>query len=242
MTAAPLHIASEEGLADAAQEWKERFADLPSPHIGVLIGGGSGQYRLSPATAKRLGTDVAELVDRTGGSLLATTSRRTGRAATAAFGAEVGERGVVHRWEATAQGNPYLALLALADAFVVTGDSESMLAEALATGRPGAIYPLPIRASFRLFRWPRDWIAARAGGGGMSRRGVPHPQQGLTYLAARLIDRGFVRPTRDLDRLHDDLIEKRMAHRFGENAPRAEIRAQSDSARVAMRVRRIMGV
>jgi len=239
-TLAPLHPAGEEP-SEALPQWKERFGNLPSPRIAVLIGGASGQYRLDAATASRLGNEVARHIRRTGGSLLATTSRRTGPAATAAFRAAVGNGGFIHAWNGDPADNPYSALLAFADEFVVTGDSESMLAEALATDRPVAIFSLPHRNSFRVLRVVRDWVTARARGGGESRRGVARPQQGLAYLAARLIDRGFVRPTRDLDRLHDDLIDRGLAHRVGDRPAPAEAMRETDATCVAERVRRIMG-
>ena len=46
--------------------------------------------------------------------------------------------------------NPYLGILALAERLVVTGDSVSMISEALATGHPVEVLDLRIRA-FRPF-------------------------------------------------------------------------------------------
>ncbi len=48
-------------------------------------------------------------------------------------------------WGPQAGDNPYLALLGLADRFVVTGDSISMMVEVARLGRPLAIFPLPVR-------------------------------------------------------------------------------------------------
>jgi uncharacterized protein len=45
-------------------------------------------------------------------------------------------------WDMTGD-NPYYAYLAVADAFLVTGDSVSMISEAAATGRPVHILDLP---------------------------------------------------------------------------------------------------
>jgi len=70
------------------------------------------------------------------GSVLATTSRRTGDAASEALAARLS--GVPHRlfrWGDT-EPNPYRGFLAWADAVVATGDSVSMLSEALATTGP----------------------------------------------------------------------------------------------------------
>ena len=40
------------------------------------------------------------------------------------------------------------------------------------------------------------------------------PQQGPEYLCARLIERGIVRPPRDLAALHQDLIRRGVAQPF----------------------------
>ena len=48
---------------------------------------------------------------------------------------------LLYRWSAeTSADNPYLALLAHADRFVVTGDSVSMMVEVASLGRPLAIF------------------------------------------------------------------------------------------------------
>ena len=57
----------------------------------------------------------------------------------------------------TRSDNPYLGLLGLADRFVVTGDSISMLVEVASLGRPLAIFALPVG------RRPLEPCARRAG-------------------------------------------------------------------------------
>jgi hypothetical protein len=87
---------------------------------------------MDPATAATIAAAAAGFA----GSVLATGSRRTGAAAEQAVVAAlapVPHR--VHRWGA-AGPNPYAGMLAWADAVVVTGDSVSMLSEALATAAP----------------------------------------------------------------------------------------------------------
>jgi mitochondrial fission protein ELM1 len=67
---------------------------------------------------------------------MATTSRRTGLAAADAVAESLaGTPHHLHRWGA-AGPNPFLAMLALAGRVVVTGDSISMLSEALMTAAP----------------------------------------------------------------------------------------------------------
>jgi mitochondrial fission protein ELM1 len=253
-TCAPLHPVTPARLADAREHWRARFAALPSPRIVVLVGGSSGQYRIDAAQAARLGADAARAARALGGSLLATTSRRTARNAVAAFCAALGPEAFV--WRAGDAGeNPYLGLLAWADRIVVTADSESMLAEAASTGTPIWIYPLAERASFRVLRWPRDLVTERALARPSGPRGTPRPQRGLERLCGRLVEQGLVRPARDLRRLHEELARRGLAEPFpaawagssgtpgGGTVPTAGAREPlRDAELVAARVRDALGI
>jgi len=241
-TSATLHAVSRSRLSQAAASWKQRLEAAPAPRIALLVGGTSGQYQLGPAVARRLAQDVMRFARDAGGSVFATTSRRLSPAAGDALCEALADAALVHRWKPDDADNPYLGFLALADAIVITGDSESMLAEVTALGRPVYVYPLPERPSFRLLRVLREPFVARAKALPSNRRGTPRPQQGLEYFCARLIERGFVRPTRDLDRLHQELYRRGVAKPFG--APLATLTGapSSDLAVVAARVRTLMGV
>jgi mitochondrial fission protein ELM1 len=119
-------------LAEARGEWAAELAGLPSPRVALLVGGKVRAEGMDPAVAAGIGAQVAGFA----GSVMATTSRRTGAAATdglAAALATVPHR--LFRW-GDSHKNPYLGFLAWADAVVVTGDSVSMVSEALATSGP----------------------------------------------------------------------------------------------------------
>jgi len=131
----PLHRAPSSGFEAAAAAWRARWAALPAPRIAVLVGGDSGRFVLTPEKGARLGRLVDELARRSGGSLLVTDSPRTPAAACDALESALTRPHLCHRWS-PGSDNPYQAMLALADAFVVTGESMSMLAEAADTGRP----------------------------------------------------------------------------------------------------------
>ncbi|WP_338663362.1 mitochondrial fission ELM1 family protein [Pararoseomonas sp. SCSIO 73927] len=115
-----------------AGESRPDLAALLRPRVAVLLGGAVRGEGMDPAEA-------VAIIDRVlphAGSVLATTSRRTGPAAADAVAARLfGVPGLLHRWGGEGP-NPYAAFLALADAVVVTGDSVSMLSEALATSAP----------------------------------------------------------------------------------------------------------
>ena len=130
------HRVSPLLLAQAQLAWDERLAHMPHPRVALLVGGTVRGQSMPPVLAHSLARKVARLVALRGGSVLATTSRRTGAEATQALAA--GLSPVLHllyRWGEPGE-NPYLGFLATADAIVVTADSVSMISEACATGAP----------------------------------------------------------------------------------------------------------
>jgi mitochondrial fission protein ELM1 len=240
-TCAPLHSLTAARLAEAGERWRDRFASLPSPRIAVLIGGSSGQYRIDAAQAARLAEQVSRMARERGGSILVTTSRRSGRAVTDAFCSEIGPEAFVYRPGDPGE-NPYLGLLAWADEIVATGDSESMLAEAASTGKPIWIYPLAVRTSFRWLRWPRDWVLSRALARPSGPRGTPRPQRGLERWCARWIERGWIRPARDLDLLHAELARRDLALPFGSPATPSSRQPLRDLEEAVSRVIAMLGL
>ena len=128
-----------------AEAWRDRFSSLSAPRIAVLVGGATQRRGFAPALAAELGRLASRLAESCHGSLLITTSRRTGGTATDALAQAVTVPRYIHRWGTGggAQDNPYFALLASADAIVVTGESMSMCSEACATGKPVYIYAPP---------------------------------------------------------------------------------------------------
>ncbi len=127
------HRLSPQVLAAARAEWMERLAHLPRPRIALLVGGRPRGGSMPPWHAQTLAREVARMALREGGSVLATTSRRTGPDATEALAAGLGPcLHLLYRWGEPGP-NPYLGYLALADAIVVTSDSVAMLSEACAT-------------------------------------------------------------------------------------------------------------
>jgi len=125
------HRISPARLSTARAAFPE-FATLPGPRVALLVGGTVHGAPLPPGFAATLGVKAASF----GGSILATTSRRTGDAATAALAqALVPHPHRLYRF-GDAGPNPYPAMLAWADAVIVTGDSVSMVSEALATAAP----------------------------------------------------------------------------------------------------------
>jgi len=135
----PLHRMSGDGLAAAGARLEPELAALPRPWIALLVGGDSGRFVMTPAKGARLGRLANALAEAAGGALLVSGSPRTPGGAIEALRAELAAPHYLYRWGDPGD-NPYRGLLALADAFVVTGESMSMLGEAAAMGGPLFIF------------------------------------------------------------------------------------------------------
>ncbi|MCI0431275.1 MAG: mitochondrial fission ELM1 family protein [Rhodospirillales bacterium] len=158
----PLYVIDPAVRASGATLWAPRWVDLPRPWIAVLVGGSSGPYLFDSESAERLGREAGALAREVGGSLLLTTSSRTRPTVVPALKAALDQPALVHEWQRGQKENPYPALLALADRFIVTGDSMSMLAEAVGTGKPVQIFEFgsglaPMRGPWSARRGGRAW-------------------------------------------------------------------------------------
>jgi len=134
------HRVSAERLAAARANPDPRLAALPHPRVAVLAGGHSRHLRYTKDDIRRFIAQLTHLA-RTDAYLMATASRRTPPALRDALVRLTTEHGGFF-WDGTGE-NPYVALLALADAVVVTADSANMVGEAAATGAPVLLFELP---------------------------------------------------------------------------------------------------
>ena len=138
---APLHAVDAAKLEAARREWENRLGDLPAPRVAVLVGGTSSPYRFAPDEAIHLGRAVSALARHNTGSLLVTTNHRVSPESTRALFDAISVPAFLHDCR-DAGDSPYLAFLAMADAFVVTMDSLSMMTDAASTGAEVMIFPL----------------------------------------------------------------------------------------------------
>jgi uncharacterized protein len=131
------HRLTAAGFAAARAHPDRRLAALPQPRAAFILGGPSGQYTFTPADAERLAA-IARKVVSEGHSLLVTPSRRTPDFVTDAIRAALAEavaQGRAFVWDGSGD-NPYLAILALAEAVLITGDSVNMIGESAMSGAP----------------------------------------------------------------------------------------------------------
>jgi uncharacterized protein len=240
LNAVPMNRLAPPALDEAAAHWRERFAALPRPWVGLVVGGRSPPYELDAASARQLGGMASALARKTGGSLLVTTSPRTGGAEAEALTAAIDVPAFIHRWSAVSGENPYAAILALADELIVTGESASMLAEACGTGKPVAIFGLPRRPG--LLTRAIDGIERLITGHGSraSYRGTPRQQDRFARLYDRLIERGWFMPLRDFVAYQETLIARGWAYRLGDPQGAQPRAPQQDLDRTVARIRRML--
>jgi|BEDMetMinimDraft_2_1075160.scaffolds.fasta_scaffold00921_8 mitochondrial fission protein ELM1 len=141
VTRTALHGVTPARLAAAAEIWAPRLAALPRPRLAVLVGGANGRFRLGRGEAEGLAQALVGLITHEGAGVMLTPSRRTAPEVRRLLTRTLRPRGA-YVWDGEGD-NPYLGLLALADAILVTEDSVSMISEAVATPHPVLLYRLP---------------------------------------------------------------------------------------------------
>jgi uncharacterized protein len=226
----PVHDVTPERLAEDATRWDEGLRHLPRPFTAVLVGGSSGPYRFTPASAQRLGREASALAEAEGGSLLVTTSARTGRAASDALQSAITAPSFLYRWQKDAADNPFHAFLGLAHRIIVTADSISMLSEAVSTEKPVLLFdieegPYAMRA---------DIDAARLGWRG----------RGLDATVFRLlINHAPPRFSRDLRVVLRQLVSSGRVRWLGDPPPTAAPPAlEGGLARAVARIHQLFGL
>lgn len=215
-------------LREAAAQWPDLYGSAATPRVALLVGGTTAHHRLSAETAATLAGEAQRLADNLGGSLTCITSRRSGVAVEQALQAAA-PRAKVHCWRADQSENPYLGYLAGADVLVVTGESESMLAEAAAAGKPLFIHGIPARRVSWRTKAAAVVLATTQNNSGTLKR-----------FCGWLIDAGWVVPPRDLEIMHNGMIEAGLAAPFDATASLPVPQAQSDQAELAARVRQLL--
>ena len=131
------HRIAPERLHAAAGQPPHGLGKSPRPRVALLIGGDSRHHRFTPADNERLAHNLRDLAGA-GVFMMATASRRTPAPLVEHLRAIV-QAADGFFWTGAGE-NPYIAMLGLADAIVVTADSVNMVGEAVATGKPVLIF------------------------------------------------------------------------------------------------------
>lgn len=123
------------------------LSDFPKPLRLLVIGGKTSMWQFDPTVVTDAIRSLRRRTEREGGSIIAVTSPRTSSALLAAAREALGQAAVV-----TGQFPRYCALLQAADEIHVTGDSVSMLSDAVASGKPVGLIRLDPSRTLRFVR------------------------------------------------------------------------------------------
>ncbi|HVJ43789.1 MAG TPA: ELM1/GtrOC1 family putative glycosyltransferase [Dongiaceae bacterium] len=138
----PMTWQDEAALAGQAQVWEPQWRHLPRPWTAVMVGGSTAQMDFDETAAHALLDKLAKYQLHRGGSLLVTTSPRTPVEVTELITERLQRPNYIFPWQPNVP-NPLQAMLALADNFIVTIDSVSMIAEAANRMKPLYYFSLP---------------------------------------------------------------------------------------------------
>ena len=196
--------------------------------IALLVGGPAFPDRLDAAAAERLASEAMSYAGRKNRILSIQTSPRTPDRAVTAL-----ERVVTppHGLGIFGSGeNRYKDVLAEASEIIVTSDSVSMLSDALASGKPVSVYPLP--QSRNLKWWAGEWLYRKA-------IEAPSP---LFAPARWLFEAGVIEVAADRRRLIARLVAERRLVWFGEElAPPLPQAMHHDLETAVQSLRELMG-
>ena len=147
-----LNPVDDRWLAAGRAAWPH-FANLPGPRTAVLVGGPTHHAPWDPEKLSAQFDVIAAHLHQHGGSVLATTSRRTPPAVAQALLTAFQDIPSVI-WSDGGDGpNPYAGLLGWADRVVVTPDSVNLLSEACATRVPvGVLLPSSVQGRMARFQ------------------------------------------------------------------------------------------
>jgi hypothetical protein len=203
--------------------------DLARPVIAVLVGGTSLPEILNDRAAKTLARSLADHIRGSGGTPLVTTSPRTSRKASFALAQSIPAPHIVHQWR-EGEVDSYRRSLELADEIVVTSDSVSMVADALATGKPVSIYRLP--QTWKLKHRAIEWLFKQASA-------EPHCPLWLKPVRW-LFDCGLIEARADRMLLFTRLAQEGCLGWFGESRVGSRHLSQDEETKAA--IARVVGL
>jgi len=213
----PLMQIAQDRIDQAAAAWQTEYEILKKPLTAVLIGGPTKPYRMDEKVMADLLRQLQQHAAE--GSLFISTSRRTPDAVIEYIKQHLPTDSTLYCWRADDNNNPYLALLGLADSFVVTGDSLSMMIEIARLGKPLFIFPLPQQ-------------------GGVLVALIRRIGMQVSLMPGSLLARIFGY-SRDLGRIHRYLINSGLAATLGQERQQAAEPVQDQLEQVVQRIKQL---
>jgi mitochondrial fission protein ELM1 len=139
------NLVDEKALEIAARTLRGRVNIEKEKVIGLLIGGDNPEYRLSSGILRRTLSDILKICEANDAELLVTTSRRTGKYQEAVIKSALHGQERCKLLVIANEDNPQGTLpgiLALSDVAVVSGESISMVSEAVSSGKKTVVFGL----------------------------------------------------------------------------------------------------
>ncbi len=225
----PITARNPGELAAAAESFAPLFdgiktATKDAPVIGVLVGGPSSPIKFGAKDGERLTAEALAFAERCRGTLLVATSPRTPAEVVAYLQANLPKPHRLFPFErGTGSRNPYPALLARCDSFVVTSDSVSMVADACLTGREVRLFELPVKPPRPL--WEPSWPPAHWVGRRRNQRLVRgQPSDWLDRWFEAEVRRARAQPTRYVPIIMSGLLRQRHVTQLSDAAaPRTDM-------------------
>jgi mitochondrial fission protein ELM1 len=120
--------------------WDEKLSSFTSPFISLMVGGDTKHKTFDE---KKLGTMVSNLskkVKEIGGTLLVSSSRRTNEKCIDAIEKNLNCKNYFFKWHQDIKSNPYYSFLFKSSLVIITGESISMICEALTLKKSVLLY------------------------------------------------------------------------------------------------------
>jgi len=203
-------------LRREAAKWLDTFQTFPRPWIALLAGGPSRPLDFDEASGIALGQAASAFASERGGSLFVTASRRCPPPIFGALTDVLNCPAFIHYPHGTKE-NPYLAYLQLADMFIVTNDSASMIADACLTQKVVMTYDLPSKPDrkMRIANLLKNILVH----GESAQTTIGKKQPRSVWIYQLLVDSGLLTSTRDMRSYTDNLENMGLIMPFGADAP-----------------------
>jgi len=231
----PLMRINRTAIEQGARDWRERLAALQRPLVAIMVGGPTNPFVFTPAVTRQLVSEAGQVI-AAGGTPYFTTSRRTPPKITAQLQQQLPPQAVFYDWNDPQADNPYQGLLALADRFIVTGDSISMMVEVIHLHKALQILPLPTGLLGSLDQARRS--LARL----LYRPDDGSPGARVRIALAHLVFRShLIRHTRHYPGFHQLLVDLQLATWVGTPATAPTGQMPDDIPTVVTRIEAVLG-
>jgi len=139
-TLGSLSKVNDKIIASEKEKFAPWFRDIKKEKIALLIGGSSKRTEFDEKSGAKLAKHASEVAQNMDATLLILNSRRSSEQLNQAIKENLDCDHRFYDWLETKNNNPYLAVLAEADYFIISGDSVSMISECCSTGKPVYIF------------------------------------------------------------------------------------------------------